>query len=224
VPRICWHSARDRIAEVACLLAQVAATLGKIAKEICNLQRTELGEVREPFFMGKVGSSTMPHKQNPSTVELVAALARLVRGALVPLTDALFQEHERDAACWRIEWAALPEAWIYTGAMLGHMRRVLAGLEVREERMSRNLGLLGGLLLSERVMLALGERMGKQTAHEIVYEIAMRAQEGGMDFRDALLADARVTAHLDRGALEQLLDPAAYTGLAAALVDAVVGA
>jgi adenylosuccinate lyase len=222
-PRICWHSARDRVAEVACLLVQIAATLGKIANEVYNLQRTELGEAREPFRMGKVGSSTMPHKQNPSTVELVVALARLVRGSLVPLTDTLFQEHERDATCWRVEWAALPEACIYTGAIVHHMRRVLDGLEVSEAAMRRNLELLGGLLLSERVMLALGERIGKQTAHEVVYAIAMRACQEGVAFRDALLADERVAGHLDRGAIERLLDPGTYLGLAPLLVDRVVG-
>lgn len=223
VPRICWHSARDRIAELACLLVQIAATLGKIANEVRILQRTEVDEVREPFHLGKVGSSTMPHKRNPATAELVVALARLVRGTLTPLTDALFQEHERDAACWRIEWAALPEAFLYTGAIAQHMRRMLAGLTVDAQQMARNLERLGGLLLSERVMLALGEHIGKQTAHEVVYAIAMQAQEQGLPFRDALLADARVAPYLGRAALEQLLDPAAYLGLAPTLVDAVVG-
>ena len=223
VPRICWHSARDRLVEVGYLLVQVAGTLGKIAGEIVHLQQTEVGELREPFHLGKVGSSTMPHKQNPSTAELVVALARLVRGLLVPLTDAAFQEHERDAMCWRIEWAALPEAFLYTGAILMHMRRILGGLEVRPAQMARNLDLLGGLLLSERVMLALGERIGKQTAHEVVYEVAMHSQEAGVPFRDALIGDARVAAHLDRAAIERLLDPATYVGLAAELVDRVAG-
>lgn len=222
-PRICWHSARDRFAELAYLLVQMAATMGKMANEVYNLQRTEVNEVREPFHMGKVGSSTMPHKQNPSTVELVVGLARLVRGNLMPLTDALFQEHERDATCWRIEWAALPEAMIYTGATLQHMKRVLEGLEARQEGMARNLDLLGGLLLSERVMLALGEQIGKQTAHEVVYQLAMRAQEEGVPFREVLLADAQVTAHLSRDTLAQLLDPAQYIGLAPQIVEAVVG-
>jgi adenylosuccinate lyase len=224
VPRICWHSARDRVVEMGCLLTQVAGTLGKVANEIRILQTTEVDELREPFHVGKVGSSTMPHKQNPSTCELVVALARLVRGTLVPLTDALFQEHERDAACWRIEWAALPEAWIYTGAALHHMRGVVDGLEVREERLARNLEVLGGLLLSERVMLALGQRIGKQTAHEVVYDVAVRAQQEGLAFRDALLAEPRVVPHLSRAALDELLDPATYLGLAPALVDGVVGA
>lgn len=224
VPRICWHSARDRWTELAYLLVQIAGTLGKIAKEIYNLQKTEVNELREPFHMGKVGSSTMPHKQNPSTVELVFGLARLVRGNLMPLTDILFQDHERDATCWRMEWAALPEAMLYTGAILSHMRRVLQRLDVREANMLRNVNMLGGLLLSERVMLALGEKIGKQTAHEVIYEVAMRAQEEGIPFQEALLADRQVSQHLRAETIQQLLDPAAYIGLAPLLVDAVVGA
>ena len=191
-PRICWHSARDRIVELAALLAQMAGTMGKIAKEIYNLQRLEIGEVREPFHMGKVGSSTMQHKQNPANAELVIAQSRLVRGALMPLTDALFQDHERDAGCLRIELAAVPEAVINTGAVLRRMRFVVDGMEARPERMAENAEMLGGLLLSERVMLALGEAIGKQSAHEVVYEIAMQAQETGVPFRQALGTDARI--------------------------------
>jgi adenylosuccinate lyase len=223
VPKICWHSARDRITEMAYLLVQMAGTLGKMANEIYNLQRSEICEVREPFHMGKVGSSTMPHKQNPSTAENVAGLARLVRGNLVPLTDVLFQEHERDAAYLRVEWAALPEAIIYTGAGLQLMRGLISGMEAREDYMARNLDALGGLLLSESVMLALGKKIGKQTAHEVIYTIAMKSQEEGVPFRDALLEDEQVTSHLSRGAIEQLLDPSAYIGLAPTLVDAVTG-
>jgi adenylosuccinate lyase len=223
VPRIAWHSARDRVVELGYLLVQIAGTLGKIANEVYNLQRSELDELREPFHVGKVGSSTMPHKQNPSTAELVVALSRLVRGLLVPLTDTLWHEHERDAGAWRLEWAALPEALIYTGAILAHMVRVVGGLQVREAQMAKNLERLGGLLLSERVMLALGERIGKQTAHEVVYEVAVDAERRGVAFKQALLADARVAPHLDGAAIDALLDPRAYVGLAAELVADVVG-
>ena len=221
-PKICWHPARDRIFELACVLTQIAATMGKIAREIYSLQQHELGELREPFHMGKVGSSTMPHKQNPSNSELVVALSRLVRGLLLPLSDALFHEHERDAGLLRIELAAVPELVIYTGAILARMRAIADGVEVHTERMRANADMLGGLLLSERVMLELGEHIGKQTAHEVVYEIAMAAQEQNRPFRDALLQDQRVSAYLDAAAIEALLDPAAYVGLSAELVDNVV--
>lgn len=222
-PNICWHSARDRVVEIAFLLTQFAATMGKIAREVFALQKTEVGELREPFHMGKVGSSTMPHKQNPSVSELSIALARLVRGMMLPLTDALFHEDERDAGLLRIELAAVPEIVIYTGAILNRMRFVVEGMEARPERMAANADMLGGLLLSERVMLALGEAIGKQTAHEVVYEVAMKSQEEGVPFREALQADERVSAHLDAAAIEELLDPAGYIGLAPEIVDRVAG-
>ena len=188
-PRICWHSARDRVAEIAWLLVQGSGTLGKIANEIYNLQRSEIDEVHEPFHLGKVGSSTMPHKRNPASTELAVALWRLVRGLIVPLTDALFQEHERDASALRVELAAIPELVVYCGALFSRMRAVVENFEPNLERMQANADLLGGLLLSERVMLALGTKVGKQTAHEIVYEVAMAAHETGTGFREKLATD-----------------------------------
>lgn len=222
-PRICWHSARDRIAEIAWLLVQGSGTLGKIANEIYNLQRSEIDEVHEPFHPGKVGSSTMPHKRNPASTELAVALWRLVRGLIVPLTDALFQEHERDASALRVELAAIPELVVYCGALFSRMRAVVENLEPNLERMQANADLLGGLLLSERVMLALGTKVGKQTAHEVVYEIAMAAHETGIGFRESLATDPRVARHLAREEIEELLDPERYLGLTGQIVDEVAG-
>lgn len=173
--------------------------------------------------MGKVGSSTMPHKRNPASAELAVALWRLIRGLVVPLTDALFQEHERDASALRVELAAVPELAVYCGALFARMRAVVENLEPLAERMRGNANRLGGLLLSERVMLALGGKVGKQTAHEIVYEVAMAAQTKGTDFRAELAADHRVAAHLDREAVSDLLDPEGYLGLAGRFVDEVAG-
>lgn len=196
--------------------------MGRVANEIYHLQRTEIDEVREGRRAGQVGSSTMPHKQNPSTVDLISALSRLVRAQMLALTDAAFQLHERDGTTWRIEWAALPELFIYAGALLARMEGVLlAGLDVREARMRSNLDLLGGLILSERVMLALAPRLGKQTAHHLVHEIAQQAQGAGASFRQALLNDKRLHGCFTRQALDDLLDPTTYTGLAAQMVDLV---
>ncbi|MFQ6571888.1 adenylosuccinate lyase [Pseudomonas sp. UM16] len=223
-PLTSWHSARDRVLEAAWLLVQVSLTLGRIANEIYHLQRSEIDEVREAARPGQVGSSTMPHKQNPSTVDLISALSRLVRGQMVALTDAAFQLHERDGSAWRIEWAALPELFIYAGALLTRMEGLLAaGLEVREERMRANLELFGGLILSERVMLALATQFGKQTAHELVHEVSRESRRSGISFRDALLNDQRLQGCFTVQALEDLLNPATYTGLATQMVDRVAG-
>ena len=221
-PIICWHSARDRVIELANLISQIGGTFGKIAREIYALQQVEFGEVAEPHPLGKVGSSTMPHKRNPAMVELVIGLSRLIRAQQVALSDAAFQEHERYSALLRIELAAIPEIMIYCGALLARMRTVLEQLVVDPERMWANLNLLGGLLLSERVMLALGQSIGKQSAHEVIQEIATQAFENKQPFRDVLLADVRVTVHLDAAAIDQLLDPTGYIGEALELVDDVL--
>ena len=222
VPNICWHSSRDRICELANLLTQVAASLGKIAREVYALQQVEFGEVAEPHHHGKVGSSTMPHKRNPATVELVIGLSRLIRAQQVAITDAAFQEHERYSALLRIELAAVPEMMIYSGALLSKMRTVLEKLEVFPTRMRQNLDLLGGLLLSEKIMLALGEKIGKQTAHEVVYEIAMSSFEKEIPFKDALMLDQRVSNHLKEEEIVELLNPEAYIGESEEIVDKVL--
>ena len=222
VPNICWHSSRDRICELANLMTQISGSLGKIAREIYALQQVEFGELAEPHHHGKVGSSTMPHKRNPAVVELAIGLSRLIRAQQVAITDAAFQEHERYSALLRIELAAVPEMMIYSGALLSKMRTVLEKLEVYPKRMRSNLDMLGGLLLSEKVMLALGEKIGKQTAHEIVYEIAMYSFEKEIPFKDALNGDKRVSNNLSSQEIGSLLDPVAYIGESEKIVDDVL--
>lgn len=222
VPNICWHSSRDRICELANLMTQISGSLGKIAREIYSLQQVEFGELAEPHHHGKVGSSTMPHKRNPAVVELAIGLSRLIRAQQVAITDAAFQEHERYSALLRIELAAVPEMMIYSGALLSKMRTVLEKLEVYPKRMRSNLDMLGGLLLSEKVMLALGEEIGKQTAHEVVYEIAMDSFEKEIPFKDALKADERVSNHLNSQEIGSLLDPVSYIGESEKIVDDVL--
>ena len=222
VPNICWHSSRDRICELANLMTQISGSLGKIAREIYALQQVEFGELAEPHHHGKVGSSTMPHKRNPAVVELAIGLSRLIRAQQVAITDAAFQEHERYSALLRIELAAVPEMMIYSGALLSKMRTVLEKLEVYPKRMRSNLDMLGGLLLSEKVMLALGEKIGKQTAHEVVYEIAMDSFEKEIPFEDALNGDERVSNNLSSQEIGSLLDPVAYIGESEKIVDDVL--
>ena len=222
VPNICWHSSRDRICELANLMTQISGSLGKIAREIYALQQVEFGELAEPHHHGKVGSSTMPHKRNPAVVELAIGLSRLIRAQQVAITDAAFQEHERYSALLRIELAAVPEMMIYSGALLSKMRTVLEKLEVYPKRMRSNLDMLGGLLLSEKVMLALGEKIGKQTAHEVVYEIAMDSFEKEIPFKDALNGDERVSNNLSSQEIGSLLDPVAYIGESEKIVDDVL--
>ncbi|GIQ65239.1 adenylosuccinate lyase [Paenibacillus cisolokensis] len=223
-PNICWHSSRDRSAEYAGLLGMISGTLGKMGNELYNLMRTELDEVEEPFTSGKIGSSTMPHKRNPAALEGLASLTKPIRYNAALVQESMIVEHERDAMSWRGEWIAIPESCIYLAAQLASAKNILAGLVVKPENMLRNLNMLGGLLLSERVMFVLAKPMGKQTAHEVVYELCMKSVEEGIPFRDVLMADERVREAVGKEELENLMDPSAYLGSAPQIVDRVLAA
>jgi adenylosuccinate lyase len=219
VADISWHTARDRFAEYVSVLGLIGGGLAKIAHEVITLAHSEIDELDEPFNEGKVGSSTMPHKRNPATCEAIVAVGRTLRYTVALMHEALIQEHERDAAAWRFEWKALPEACLMTGAILANSKYVLAGLEVHVDKMRRNLDALGGFLLSERVMFALADRLGKQTAHELVYDASMQGHDQGITFEQALMANPRVGQALARDELKALLDPTTYVGLAPAIVE-----
>ena len=224
VADINWQPARDRFAEYVCVLAIIGQTLGKIANEIIILEHTEIGEVFEPFSEGKVGSSTMPHKRNPSSCEAVVGVSRGLRYNAAFMLECMVVEHERDGSAWRGEWKALPESCLMAGGLLGTMNYVLSGLTVDAPRMRKNLDVLGGFLLSERVMFALSEKLGKQTAHDLVYEASMRGIEGGISFEQALMQDQRVAGALTPEELSKALDPTTYVGLAPRIVDQVLAA
>jgi 3-carboxy-cis,cis-muconate cycloisomerase len=222
VPLIAWHTARDSLAEFTALLGLIAGTSGKIAHEIMALQKTELGEVEEAFEQGKVGSSTMPHKRNPMLCEASVALARLVMNLVPNALNGLIQEHERDWTYNHMEWAYLPEVCIMTDGSLSLLIRSLRGLRVNRERMLENLEQLNGLMLSETVMLALGKKVGRQTAHNVIYDCSMRAHENNRPFRETLNEHPLVSQHLTTTEIDQLLDPQQSTGLAGEFVDRVV--
>ena len=222
VADINWQPARDRFAEYVCVLAIIGQTLGKIANEIINLEHTEIGELFEPFSEGKVGSSTMPHKRNPSSCEAAVGVSRALRYNATYMLECMIVEHERDGSAWRGEWKAIPESCLMAGGLLATMKYVLGGLTVDAPRMRKNLDLLGGFLLSERVMFALSEKAGKQTAHDLVYEASMHGIEHGISFEQALMRNARVAAALTAEELRRLLDPTTYVGLAPQIVDNVL--
>lgn len=223
-PAISRHVAKDGVVEFACTVAMIAGSMGKIAHEIATLQRTEIGELEEPFPPGKVGSSTMPQKRNPAICEAIQALARAAKACVLPAFDGLVAENERDKVANEGERDLVSRVCCHTHAALAKTLYVIGGLTVRTGRMRANLDLTGGLLLSERVMMALAARIGRQRAHDLVYEAAMAAYEAGGSFRDRLVALPEVQDAIGPDALDDLLDPAAYTGLAAELCDRVLAA
>lgn len=222
MPDISWHSSRDRISEYGSVLGLVSGSLGKLGNEFYNLMRTEIDEIEEPFQTGNVGSTTMPHKRNPALFEGIASLTKPVLNSLSLLHESMVMEHEREAMSWRAEWIALPEICLYLSAQLKTTIAVLKGLIVKPENMLRNLNLQGGLLLSERVMFALSEKAGKQTAHHLVYTLSMKAYEEGIPFKTVLAEDREISEILSKEQIEALLDPSEYTGLASKKVEEVI--
>jgi len=170
-PLTCWHSSRDRTAELLTALAILSGTLGKIANEIMSLASSDVGELSEPFHMGQVSSSTMPHKRNPEMTEQIVTLSRLIRAAAGLGLEAIICEHERDYRSVRLEWVSVAEACLYTCGALNLTINVLEGLEVHEDRIRKNVGKTAELICSEALMFLLGKKIGKQTAHRVVYEI-----------------------------------------------------
>ncbi len=223
-PEITWHTARDTISEMVCVLAMAVATAGKIAHEIYCLQRTEFSELEEPFTEGKVGSSTMPHKRNPPTCETIVAISRLVRQIVPSAIEAIGAEHERDKVVLQTEREFVARMCCLSDAALKKAVYVTGGLTVRTDRMAANLSLQKGLLMSEAVMMYLGKRMGRQEAHELIYEICMNAFENDVPFKDMLMKSKVVTSNITKEEIDKLLDPRSYTGLAGQFVDRVVAA
>ncbi len=221
-PPIAWHTARDGVAAFACVLGMVAATLGKLGQEVALLQRTEIGEVEEPYVPGKGASSTMPQKRNPILCESLIAIARIARQDVALALDAMGHDHERATGPWHVEWESIPELCVLTGGALRLALGLFRGLVVHPDRMVRNLQLDGGQLLAEAVMMRLAPHVGRTRAHDVVYDACMEAHAQRVPLRDRLLASAAIRQHLDEASIDAALDPAAYLGMAETFVDRVI--
>ncbi len=215
---------RDRLAELICLMAMVASTLDNMATEVRELQRTEIGELAEPFDeRAQVGSSTMPHKRNPVMCERICGLAKVIRGLVVPALENIPTWHERDLTQSSAERFIVPEALILVDYMVYLMIRVLRGLEIRPDRMARNLALTGGLIMSEALMLELTRRgMARDDAYRLVRSLCLRAIGEGRPFEEVAAESEEVRALLGPGELEAILRPEGYLGTAVQQVDRIV--
>jgi adenylosuccinate lyase len=218
-----WHTARDGLTEITCILAMISASCGKIANEIRVLQRTEVAELEEPFSEGKVGSSTMPHKRDPMFAEFIISNAILAREKPAAMLAAMVQEHERDMSMWGVEWTVVPESFELCAGLLERSLFLLRGLIVHRDNLRRNLHQLGDLMLSEVAMMALARDLGKGEAHEVVYRASMLAWDTGTPLIELLLKDERVRgSSVDAAELESLMVPEKYIGLSGTLVDRAV--
>ncbi len=221
-PDIAWHTVRDTIAEVGAFLGMVGGSLGKIAMDVKLMMQSEVGEVYEPFAPGRGSSSTMPQKRNPISSCYIHAAVSVVRQHAASLMDAMIADHERSTGPWEIEWIALPEAFCLTAGALRQTKFVLAGLEVDADQMRANIELTKGLVMSEAVMMGLGPYIGREYAHDLVYELCREAIKTKKPLLDLLVAHPEINQHLDRVALARLCDPANYLGQAGVMVDKVL--
>ena len=221
-PDIAWHTVRDTIAEVGAFLGLVGGSLGKIAMDVKLMMQHEVAEVFEPFAPGRGSSSTMPQKRNPISSCYIHAAVSVVRQHAASLMDAMVADHERSTGPWEIEWIALPEAFCLTAGALNQTRFVLAGLEVDAERMRANIDITKGLVMSEAVMMGLGRYIGREYAHDLVYELCREAIKTDQSLLDLLVKHPKINVHLDRAALTRLCDPANYLGQAGVMVDKVL--
>jgi 3-carboxy-cis,cis-muconate cycloisomerase len=221
-PVIAWHTIRDNIAEVGAFLGLVGGTLGKLSTDVKLMMQTEVGEVYEPFAHGRGSSSTMPQKRNPISSCYIHAAISVVRQHAAALMDAMVADHERSTGPWEIEWIVLPEAFCLMAGALKQARAIVEGLEVDADAMRRNIDLTHGLVMSEAVMMGLGPYIGREYAHDLVYDICRKAQAEGRPLLDLLDEEPTITKHLDREALATLCDPANYLGQSGVMVDRVL--
>ncbi|KAF8191142.1 L-Aspartase-like protein [Pholiota molesta] len=224
VPEIAWHTERDRFAEVGAFFALVTGTCAKFAFDIKLLMQTEVGEVSEPYAPHRGSSSTMPQKRNPISSVYITSIASTVRQLSAALFDAMVEDHERSTGPWEIEWIVLPQISTLTHAALGHTLSVLQGLEVDPEAMKRNLDLTNGAIVSEAVMMSLGRKIGRQVAHDLVYDIC---REAALDPRkklfDRLLEnDAVKKSGITKEELAFRCNPANYVGLSEQMVARIL--
>ncbi len=215
-PGISWFSARDRIAEFGTVISLICGTLARIGNEVYELQRPEIGELREPTTADTVSSITMPHKRNPEGGEHLDTLARLVRAHTGVLVEGMVAGHERDGRGWKAEWIALPELCLLAGAALQLARHLVTGLVVDAEAMRRNLDRHGDQLTSEQVLARLAGKLGKHAAQQLLHEVLAPGTRDVHAVFDELIA---------AGALTEQDRPAStgwVIGDAAHMVDEVV--
>jgi adenylosuccinate lyase len=198
---------RDRHAELLSALAVTGASLEKFALEIRGLQKTEIGEVEEPFAKGQKGSSAMPHKRNPIGCEQICGLARLLRGNAMAALENVALWHERDISHSSVERVILPDSFIVLDHMLRRFTRIVSGMVVYPDRMLENLRRSRGVVFSGQVLLELAARgISREQAYQWVQRNAMRSFEEQVDFKSLLRADPDITAVLSPAEIERAFD------------------
>ena len=200
----------------------MGGTLGKLSMDVKLMMQTEVAEVFEPWHHGRGSSSTMPQKRNPIASCYIHAAISVVRQHAAALMDAMVADHERSTGPWEIEWIVLPEAFCLMAGALKQSIAVVEGLEVDPAAMRRNIDMTQGLVMSEAVMMGLGKFIGREVAHDLVYDLCRESLQKQVPLIDLLAAHPQINAHVDRAALQAMLDPANYLGQSGLMVDRVL--
>jgi 3-carboxy-cis,cis-muconate cycloisomerase len=214
-----WHTRRDAVAGLGSALGILTGTLGKIARDLALLSQAEIGEAAEPSGQGRGGSSTMPHKQNPIGSMVALAAATRAPGLVATLLSAMVQEHERALGGWQAEAPTLAALFEAAHGATFAMAETIGGLKVDAGAMRRNLERLNGLVLAERLMLALAPKLGRNEAHHAVENLSRRAVAENRQLRDLALAERSITAELSSARITQIFDPSTYVGASEAFID-----
>ncbi|CAK4030765.1 beta carboxy-cis-cis-muconate lactonizing enzyme, cyloisomerase, CLME1 [Lecanosticta acicola] len=224
-PSITWHTARDGIAEIINFLALTGGSLGKLAKDFIIMSSNEFSEVSEPFVPHRGASSTMPQKRNPISSEVILAASKILRSNASLCLDAVITDFERASGPWHLEWAAVPESFVIAVGALSQAEFALSGLVVNTERMSRNLNSTRGLIVAEAVMMELAKSIGRQRAHDVVYEACGETIKSGDEKRtlfETLAEREEVVGVIAWARLEELCKPQNYLGAATRMVEDVL--
>ncbi|KAJ5545847.1 hypothetical protein N7494_003432 [Penicillium frequentans] len=221
-PSITWHVARDGVAEIANFLALVGGSMGKLALDIIIMSSNELSEVAEPFVPHRGASSTMPQKRNPISSEVILAASKILRSNAGLVLDGMVADFERASGPWHLEWVAVPESFVLAVGALSQTHFALSGLSVNSKQMLENLHSTKGLIVAEAVMMGMAPYVGRQRAHDIVYEACRESIEKGSTLLECLLEKEEVTAKMDQQRLSELCDPVNYLGASSRMVDDVL--
>ncbi len=209
-----WHTHRDRLASLMCACGVLTGSLGKMARDISLLMQNEVGEASEPGGPGRGGSSTMPHKRNPSGCVVALASANRVPGLVASFLSGMVQEHERAAGAWQAEWPTVAALTQATGVAVSSMREVAEGLSVDEARMRANIEATKGVVFAERAMMLLGEKVGRDAAHKLLDRATRQSVAEGRRLREVLGEMPEVSLHLDAATLRSIEVPEEYLGSA----------
>lgn len=221
-PELFWHTQRDRFIEYTHVLALISGAIGKVGQDLFNLSRSEIGEFQEMYQSGRQGSTAIPSLRPPYICEAIVNLAFLTSQEMTLMYQSMSVTHEKDTIGWRNQWVAIPNICMYLSAQLNYFRSLLKAGKFNEEQIQRNVELKDAELVSERLMLELGQKIGKQSAHGVIYKLMNLANVTAVSLADVVKKDEVFLSYFSKEELEDMLAPENYVGLAIDKTEMIV--